>query len=59
MWTAALTPSPSGGGAGNGLLLLGEELEAAILDYLVIHNEDPKPFVWTKTADQILASVAR
>ena len=22
-------------------------------------NEDPKPFVWTKTADQILASVAR
>jgi len=35
------------------------ELEAAILDYLTIHNEDPKPFVWTKTADQILASVAR
>ncbi|MEO8053379.1 MAG: IS630 family transposase, partial [Acidobacteriota bacterium] len=23
------------------------------------HNQDPKPFVWTKTADQILASVAR
>ena len=21
--------------------------------------EDPKPFVWTKTADQILASIAR
>src|SRR3990170_7438338 len=35
------------------------ELEAAILDYLTIHNEDPKPFVWTKTADHILASVAR
>ena len=35
------------------------ELEAAIYRYLDITNEDPKPFVWTKTADQILASVAR
>ena len=26
---------------------------------LDVTNEDPKPFVWTKTADQILASVAR
>ena len=34
------------------------ELEAAIYRYLDI-NEDPKPFVWTKTADEILASVAR
>ena len=23
------------------------------------HNEDPKPFVWHKSADTILASVAR
>jgi len=35
------------------------ELEAAILAYLAIHNENPKPFIWTKTADQILANVAR
>ena len=35
------------------------ELEAAIYRYLDITNEDPKPFVWTKTADQILTSVAR
>lgn len=35
------------------------ELEAAIREYLSVHNENPKPFVWTKTADQILASVAR
>ncbi len=35
------------------------ELERAILGYLDIHNEDPKPFIWTKTADQILANVAR
>jgi transposase len=34
-------------------------LEAAITDYLAVNNEHPKPFVWTKTADDILASVAR
>jgi len=35
------------------------ELEQAIRNFITIHNEEPKPFVWTKTADQILASVAR
>jgi len=35
------------------------ELETAIRNYLAMHNEDPKPFVWTKTADEILESVAR
>jgi len=35
------------------------ELEAAIREYIEVHNEDPKPFVWTKTADQILDSIAR
>jgi len=34
-------------------------LETAIRDYLTITNDAPKPFVWTKTADEILASVAR
>jgi transposase len=34
-------------------------LETAIRDYLTMTNESPKPFVWTKTADEILASVAR
>jgi len=34
-------------------------LEAAIRQYLDVTNKDPKPFVWTKTADEILASVAR
>ena len=29
------------------------ELEAAIYRYLDVTNEDPKPFVWTKTADEI------
>ena len=35
------------------------ELEAAIYGFLDVTNENPKPFVWTKTADQILANVAR
>jgi transposase len=35
------------------------QLEAAIYNYLDVYNQDPKPFVWTKTADDILASLAR
>lgn len=35
------------------------ELETAIQEFLAVHNKSPKPFVWTKTADQILASIAR
>ena len=35
------------------------ELEAAIYRYLDVTNENPKPFVWAKTADHILANVAR
>lgn len=35
------------------------ELEQAIKEFLAVHNEDPKPFIWTKTADQILESLAR
>lgn len=36
-----------------------KELEAAIREYIDVHNEDPKPFQWTRTADQILDSIAR
>ncbi len=35
------------------------ELESAIRAYIDQHNQQPKPFRWTKTADEILASVAR
>jgi transposase len=35
------------------------ELERAIQEFLDANNDDPKPFVWTKTADEILASIAR
>jgi transposase len=34
-------------------------LEEAIRAYLAITNESPKPFIWTKTADDIFASIAR
>jgi hypothetical protein len=35
------------------------ELESAIREFIEVHNEDPKPFVWTRTADQILDSIPR
>ena len=35
------------------------ELKSAIIEYLDNHNADPKPFVWTKSAGQILEKVAR
>jgi transposase len=35
------------------------ELENAIHEFLEAHHEAPKPFVWTKTADEIRASIAR
>ena len=35
------------------------QLKAAIQEFIDAHQENPKPFVWTKTADEILASIAR
>jgi transposase len=35
------------------------ELERNIRDFLKQTNEHPKPFIWTKSADQILASIRR
>lgn len=35
------------------------ELEHAIHNYIKHHNKEPKPFLWHKSADQILDSVAR
>src|SRR3989442_4576854 len=34
-------------------------LVAAIEEYLQHHNENPRPFVWTATADQILVKVSK
>jgi transposase len=36
-----------------------DELESAIMEYLENHNADPKPFIWTKSAGEILEKVAR
>jgi transposase len=35
------------------------QLEDAIRQYLKINNQSPKPFVWIKSADDILASIER
>jgi transposase len=35
------------------------QLEADIRTFIDLHNKSPKPFKWTKPADQILASVKR
>jgi hypothetical protein len=34
-------------------------LERAIYEFWDARNADPKPFVWDKRADEILASIAR
>ena len=54
-WFATLTEKQIRRGAHRSV----RELETAIRSYLEITNQSPKPFVWTKTADEILASVAR
>ena len=54
-WFAALTEKQ----LRRGVYRSTRELEAAILRYLETNNANPKPFVWTKSADQILASIAR
>lgn len=35
------------------------ELERAIRDYIDAKNRHPKPFIWIKTADEILSSIER
>ena len=35
------------------------DLIAAIQEYIDAHNKDPKPYLWTATAESILAKVAR
>jgi transposase/transposase-like protein len=54
-WFAALTEKQIRRGVHRSI----RELEAAIKRYLSLTNESPRPFVWTKTADEILTSVAR
>lgn len=54
-WFAALTEKQ----IRRGVHRSTRELEDAIRRYIESTNHHPKPFLWTKTADEILASVAR
>ena len=53
-WFATLTEKQIKRGAHRST----QALEAAIRDYLTISNRSATPFVWTKTADEILDKVA-
>lgn len=54
-WFAALTEKQ----LRRGVHRSTRELEHAILQYIELSNAEPKPFVWTKTADEILDTLAR
>ncbi len=54
-WFAALTEKQ----LRRGVHRSTKELKHAISSFINNHNQDPKPFVWHKTADQILDSIAR
>ena len=54
-WFAELTNKKLRRGAHRSV----RELNADIRAWTKTWNDDPKPYVWTKTADQILASITR
>jgi len=54
-WFAAITEKQ----IRRGSFYSTRQLETAIRAYLDHHNSQPKPFVWTKSADDILESIAR
>lgn len=54
-WFAALTEKQ----LRRGVHRSTRELEQAIHHYIEATNEDPSPFIWTKSADDILETIAR
>ncbi len=54
-WFAELTRKQIQRGAHTSV----RQLEADIRIFIELHNNNPKPFKWTKSTDQILASVKR
>ena len=54
-WFAALTTKQLRRGAHRSVAAL----KRAIQEFIEVTNEQPTPFVWTKSADEILASIAR
>lgn len=54
-WFAELTNKQIKRGAHRSVV----ELKTAIREFINAHNKKPKPFVWHKSADEVLASIAR
>ena len=54
-WFAALTTKQLRRGTHRSVAAL----QRAITEFIEVTNDEPKPFVWTKSADEILASIAR
>ena len=54
-WFAELTTKKLRRGAHRSV----RDLNADIRAWIETWNDDPKPFLWTKTADQILESISR
>lgn len=54
-WFGELTNKNPRRGAHRSVRALNADIRAWIKD----SNDDPKPYVWTKTADQILESITR
>ena len=54
-WFALLTDKQIRRGVHRSL----DELKTAIDAFIQLHNDDPKPFIWTTTADAILHTLAR
>ena len=54
-WFAALTTKQLRRGTHRSVAALTR----AIREFIAVTNDAPKPFVWTKSADEILASIAR
>jgi transposase len=54
-WFAELTSKKLKRGAHRSVRQLNDDIRAWIKTW----NDDPKPFIWTKTADQILESISR
>ena len=60
--TASAEGMRPGGGAYRGperRLKRGVDLQAAINRFVVDHNQQPKPFVWTADPDKIIAAATR
>lgn len=58
-WFSALTTKKLHRSAHRSAHRSVKALAADITSWVKAWNENPKPFVWTKTADQILRSLAR